>query len=225
MQRRTFLTSAAAVGSIGGLAGCLGSVGLGDDTPNVALPDPDRPYESSDVAFPAWGQEIPDVTLTAPIADREVALREVDQPALLTFFYSHCKTVCPLLISAMRNVHVHARNEGYADAVSFLPVTFDPERDDAARLQTYSEKMNVDTATGNWHYLRPASTARAKAVVEDQFGVGFQRTEPEDMDMYMFAHSSLTLLVNADGYVERAYTAKSPDEDVIIDDLATVRAA
>jgi protein SCO1/2 len=146
-----------------------------------------------------------------------------DRPQLLTFFYSHCNSVCPVLISALRNVQTHALNEGYGDEVAFHPTTFDPDRDDADRLRTYGEEMNVDLAAGNWRFLRPASSARAEGVVAEQFGVSFERTHPEGMDMYMFAHAALTLLVNADGYVERAYREKQPDPGTMTADLATVR--
>ncbi|GAB3322923.1 SCO family protein [Haloplanus salinarum] len=225
MHRRTFLRSTGAAGAVGGLAGCLGAVGLGDSNPDVVLEEPDRQFESGDVPYPAWGQRVPDVTLPAPIESREVRLRDVETPSLLTFFYSHCRTVCPVLISTQRNVQAHALNNGYGDAVSFFPVTFDPARDTAERLQTYAEDMNVDPAEENWHFLRPASKDRAKAVVQEEFGVAFQRTEPEDMDSYMFTHAALTLLVNADGFVERAYRSKSPDEETIIADLKAVRGA
>jgi len=221
MHRRTFLTSTTGLGVLGGMAGCLGVLG-GES--NVVLDAPDREFDSSALPYPAWGQRLPDVTLPAPLDSRDVRIRDVDGAVLLTFFYSHCQTVCPVLISTQRNIQAHARNNGYGDAVSFFPITFDPARDTADRLGTYADQMHVDADDGNWQFLRPASEDRAQAVVEEEFGVGFERTEPEDMDMYMFTHSSLTLLAN-DGYVERAYRTKSPDEDAIIDDLNAVRDA
>lgn len=225
MHRRAFLRSAGTAGTIGGLAGCLGNISLADSNPDVVLGEPDRKFESSDVPYPAWGEQVPDVTVPAPIESREIRLRDVEKPSLLTFFYSHCKTVCPVLISTQRNIQAHAQNNGYGDAVSFFPVTFDPGRDTAERLRTYADLMNVDADNENWHFLRPVSKERAKAVVEDQFGVAFQQTEPEDMDMYMFMHAAMTLLVNGDGFVERAYRSKSPDQETIISDLKVVRNA
>ncbi|WP_256290734.1 SCO family protein [Halobellus inordinatus] len=219
MQRRTYLRGAATAGVLG-TAGCLG---LGDSNPDVALPEPDREYTSEELPYPAWGQRIPDATLPDPIDGGEVSVRSVGKPQLLTFFYSHCNTVCPVLIQSMRNVQAHSLEQEYADAVAFFPVTFDPQRDDAERLRTYGEEMNVALDAGNWHFLRPESKARAKAVVQEQFGVNFQRTHPDNMDMYMFAHSAMTYLVNSDGYVERAYRTDSPDPEQIIDDLETVR--
>lgn len=219
MRRRTYLRAAAA-GGVLGTAGCLG---LGDSNPDVALAEPDREYTSEELPYPAWGQRVPDATLPAPVDGVEVSTREVETPSLLTFFYSHCNTICPVLIQTMRSVQTHAIEHDYADEVAFLPTTFDPERDDAERLRTYGEKMNVAMDRGDWHFLRPASKSRAKSVVGEEFGVTFSRTHPENMEGYMFAHAALTFLVNADGYVERAYRTKQPKAETIIDDLATVR--
>lgn len=221
MHRRTYLRVATTVGATS-IAGCIG---FGDATPNVALPEPDRQFESEDVPYPAWGERLPDVTVPAPLERRAVPLRTIDAPHLLTFFYSHCQTVCPVVIAAMRNVQTHALENDYDDQVAFFPTTFDPQRDDADRLREYAETMHIDADAGNWHFLRPRTKERAKAVVSGAFGVAFQRTRPEDMDQYMFTHSPLTLLANADSYVERAYNTGSPNPERIIADLETVRHA
>ena len=221
MDRRAYLRGAAAVGVMGA-AGCLG---LGSSNPNVTLPEPDRQYESADVPYPAWGEAIPDVTVPAPLDDRDVGFDDVDRPQLVTFFYSHCQTVCPVLVSTMRRVQTHAIDNDYGDEVRFFPITFDPERDTADRLEAYAEKMNVDADHGNWQFLRPASKARAEEVVTEEFGVAFERTHPEEMEMYMFAHQDLTLLANADGYVERTYRTDTSSAQAMIDDLRTLREA
>lgn len=239
MYRRSYLKGVATVAGAGA-AGCLGR---SDSTSTVALPEPDRQYSSSDLPYPAWGERIPDVTVPAPIEDRTVTLRDVGKPQLLTYFYSYCGTVCPVLISTMRSVQTHALNNGYRDAVEFFPLTFDPARDDADRLRRYGSQMNVDMDAGNWHFLRPASEARAEEVISDGFGVAFSKEtsgsgdgtdgndsndgggDGHDGEGYMFVHTAITHLVNGDGYVERAYRTKSPDADRIIADLKDVRNA
>src|SRR5699024_5737642 len=200
LQRREYLQGAVAIGATGVAAGCLG---LAETNGNVTLSEPDREFESSDVPYPAWDEKIPDVTLPAPLDQKKITLRNVDKPRLLEFFYSHCQTVCPVLTSTMRNVQTHALNNDYGDQFEIFPITFDPERDDAERLATYADEMNVNTDAGNWHFLRPESKARAKKILTDKFGFEFKRTHPENMDMYMFAHMPLILLVNGDDYVER----------------------
>jgi protein SCO1/2 len=225
MNRREYLERAGTLGVAGGLAGCLGFIGNSGSNSDVVLAKPERRFESSDIAYPAWGQQVPDVTVPSALDSGDVRVREVETPMLVTFFYSNCRTVCPTLIFTLRNVQAHAQDNGYSDAVSFFPITFDPARDTPERLRTYADEMNVAIEDDAWQFLRPSSRSRAKTVVEDQFGVAFQRTEPDDMDMYMFTHTSLTLLVNADGFVERAYNTDSPDEETIIEHLETVRTA
>ena len=225
MNRRTFLAGGAALGTTAA-AGCLGTLGLGDENPNVVLGKPDRTADvsSEDLPYPAWGQRVPDVTLPAPLADGPVSFRDADRPVLTTFVFTNCMTACPVLLSALRELQVHSVQEGYADAVRFYPITFDPARDDEAALRAELEQFNVDTDAGNWQFLRPEDEARAKAVVTDEFGVTFQKQPVED-GPYMFLHSALILLVNGDGYVERAYRGQQPDEQQMIADLRTVRNA
>jgi len=220
MDRRTYLGTLSST-ALGTAAGCLGS---GD--PNTSLDEPDRPegVESEALAYPAWGERVPDVTLPAPLTDDRIDLRGVDRPALVSFFYTNCMSVCPRLVSALREVQIHSVQNGYADEVGIYPITFDPERDTPEGLREYAERMNVDLDAGNWQFLRPESRARAKAVVEDEFGVAFQRDDPENGEgKYMFTHIGLVLLVNADGYVERAYRDREGTEERYIEDLETVR--
>jgi protein SCO1/2 len=225
MNRRAFLAGGAALGTAA-TGGCLGTLGIGDRNPNVVLGKPERTADvaSEDLPYPAWGQRIPDVTLPAPLAGRSVSFRDVDRPFLTTFFFANCMTTCPLLLSALREVQVHSVQEGYADGVAFYPITFDPERDDEEALRAELEQFNVDFEAGNWQFLRPEDEAHAKATVTDEFGVAFQRQRIED-GPDMFVHIGLILLVNADGYVERAYQSQQPDEKRLIDDLGRVRAA
>jgi protein SCO1/2 len=218
MDRRTYLGALSAT-ALGVTAGCLG----GD--PNTTLGEPDRPegVTSEALAYPAWGERIPDVTLPDPVTDERIDLRGVDRPALVSFFYSNCMSVCPRLVSALREVQIHSIQNDYADEVGIYPITFDPQRDTASTLRDYGEQMNVDLSAGNWHFLRPESRERAKDVLEGEFGFVFERTEPEDGEQYMFNHIGLVLLVNADGYVERAYRGQEGQEGTYIEDLRRVR--
>jgi len=218
MDRRVYLgTLGAAVAGV--TAGCLGGGS------NTALGEPDRRggVESADLAYPAWGEPMPDVALPDPLTGERIDLGSLDRAAFVTFFYSNCMSVCPRLVSSLREVQIHSLDNDYADEVGFYPITFDPERDTAERLREYGEQMNVDRSAGNWRFLRPESPERAETVLGEAFGFRFQRTHPEDMEKYMFNHIGLVLLVNADGYVERAYRGQEGREQRYIEDLETVR--
>jgi protein SCO1/2 len=222
MKRRVFLGSLAAAGTAGTLGGCLGFAS--DPNPNVTLGKPDKEHSDVELPYRQWGERLPDVTVPAPVESRDVSVRNVDTPTVFTFFFSHCKTVCPVLVSTLRQVQTHALENGYGDEVNFLPITFDPARDDTERLRAYAQKMNIAYKKDNWHFLRPASEKQAKRIIQERFGVMFDKQDKKEQKPgYMFIHTPLTILANADGYVERAYKTKSPSEQTIIDDLKEIR--
>ncbi len=222
MNRRGYLRSLSATGIAVSAAGCLGSFGGGDSHPNVTMSKPDVNYNISKLPYPGWNQQIPDLTLPAPLENKKISLRDVNKPSFITFIYTHCKTICPVLVSTLRNIQTHAQNNGYASDVAFMPISFDPQRDDKQRLKKYSTKMHIDQSIDDWHFLRPQSKKRAKTIVTDDFGVHFVKKSNKSKN-YMYTHSALVLLVNADGYVERSYRGQSPPQKQMIKDLETVR--
>jgi protein SCO1/2 len=221
MKRRMFLGSLAAAGTAGTLGGCLGLAS--DSHPNVTLGKPDTKYSDVELPYRQWGERLPDVTVPSPIESREISVRNADTPTLFTFFFSHCQTVCPVLVSTLRQVQAHALKNGYGSEITFLPITFDPARDDAKRLRAYAQQMNIAYKADNWHFLRPSSKKRAKQVIQEKFGVMFDKQNKGQKPGYMFIHTPLTILANADGYVERSYKTKSPSQQKIIDDLKKIR--
>jgi protein SCO1/2 len=221
MKRRIFLGSLAAAGTAGTLGGCLGLAS--DSHSNVTMGQPKDWHDGYDPQYLNWDEQLPGIEIPAPLESKQIALRNVDTPSVVTFFYSHCKTICPILISTLRNVQTHALNNGYGDKVTFLPITFDPARDDAKRLRTYAKNRNIAYKKDDWHFLRP-SEKRVKQFFKKQFGFRFSKTKQNDGKKgYMFTHRGLILLTNADGYVERAYTGRDPPQKKIIKDLKKLR--
>lgn len=228
--RRALLASLGTSATVG-LAGCTGVFGGTDDESHTYLSAKEWQVDPTALPFPTHGDRLPEATLPAPLREPETLTLPGDfagDDLLVTFIYTTCMTMCPRLTGILSRVQDHTIENGYADAVSFVETTFDPARDDAAALRKWAEKHDVATDTGNWYFLRPESKARAKTVVEDRYGVSFTKTTPEDMDAYMFTHTGLILLANADGYVERAYKLSSGGDrtvqpQTVRDDLTTLR--
>jgi len=217
MDRREYLRNAVVAGTVPLVAGCLGSSG-GSSKTHFGKPK-DQAAKSADLPYPAWGQQLPSVTVPAPLqGGTEVTIPDQfsGKNVMLTFFYSHCPAVCQIMISQLRSIQTDAVNNGYADEVVFLAVDFDPARDTADRLRSYAKEKHVDLNAGNWYFLRPKSPARAKSVVQDTYGIKFQKTTPKNADpgVYYFNHLGMIFLANRRGYVERTYqftqTGNSP---------------
>ncbi|SFS88624.1 SCO family protein [Halostagnicola kamekurae] len=242
MRRRTYLASVSATGAALA-AGCLngGILGAEAGSPDTVLGPPDRPGESENYAYPAYGQELPEVTVPSPLHDREVTTTEFegDRHVMMTFVFTRCHGPCPRLASRLAHVQADAAENGYESEVMFMPVTFDPAYDTAEQLRTFSAERGADPDAENWQFLRPESHEAAQEVVNDTFGIGFEKTETYtegteghgsnqstdeqtnqstdtqssqsgDGEMQdMFTHVTLIILANKDGYVERAYSSQT----------------
>lgn len=222
-SRRTYLSAVGAIGTAGVLSGCLGD----DDT--VLGPPEDRDAESEALSFPAHGERLPAVTLPSPLHDREITTTEFEgeREVLLTFVFTRCSMVCPALVGNLAQVQAHAVSEGFSDEIVFLPITFDPVYDTPEVLREYSEYVGADPTADNWQFLRPESQDRAREVVDETFGVGYEKTDAytpdEESDEMEYVHTSVTVLANRDGFVERGYNPGSPSPAQVIDDLDAVR--
>ncbi|SDF49775.1 protein SCO1/2 [Halorubrum xinjiangense] len=225
MKRRTLLAGVgtAAAGSV---AGCTSRL-FGGSPDGVALdPQEDQIADSEDLAYPAYGQPLPSFELPAPLADETFDSDELDRTALVTGVFTFCPAECSILLRQWVTVQRRVADAGLTDDVYFLPITFDPERDDAAALRDNAESIGADLDAGNWIYLRPETPERAKAVVEDELGIGFERTTDSDrLSGYDFTHIVVTMLVNPDGVVERAYRGERLDPERVAADVERVVAA
>lgn len=249
MDRRGYLRASAVTTGIV-LAGCLSSATKDGGNENTVLDPPEREYDIDPEAlsYPAYGQELPEATLPSPLHDTEISTREFvgSRETLVTFVFTRCGGPCPALTSTLARVQADASSEGYSETVALMPITFDPEYDTPDRLREFSEINGADPEAENWQFLRPESPQRAKEVIgsRGQFGVGFEEASAEggghgggdgdgsggevlppedDGENTTFAHTILMLLVNRDGYVERAYSPQPPRADIVLDDLGTVR--
>ena len=221
MKRRALLGGAAAVTA--GTAGCLTRVF--DDGPENVVHDPqeDQIAESEALSYPAYGESMPTFSLADPVQGTTVDSGDVDRTAVYTTFFASCPAECGVLLTRLAGIQRLVAERGLDDDVVFLPITFDPERDDAAALRENADIYGVDLDADNWHYLRPETPDEAKRVVEDELGFGFEReTESDRLPGYDFAHIVVTLLVNPDGVVERAYRGENLDHNRVVDDIETV---
>lgn len=64
------------------------------------------------------------------------------------YFFTTCKTICPVMTMQMKRVHDAYINE---DDVIILSFTVDPETDTVEQLKRYANKQGA--LSGKWHFL------------------------------------------------------------------------
>lgn len=87
---------------------------------------------------------------------------------IVDFVYTRCQTVCLSLGSVYQQLQQQLLARGLQDRVGLLSVSFDPANDDAATLQAYAHRMQMNPAV--WR-LVTLSQAQDRRRLLDAFGI------------------------------------------------------
>ena len=120
-----------------------------------------------------------------------------DKPHIVTFFFSHCESTCPLQNAAVGKL---SSEFSASDTVQFVSITVDPENDVPAVLDQYSQKAGADP--DRWHFVR-LEQAELDRILVDGFKLG-SGEKPE-------YHSARLILVDAQGDIRGYYDGTDPE--------------
>jgi protein SCO1 len=163
-----------------------------------------KPVERREVKIP-----IHDFTLTDQGA-REFRFAKLrGKVTVVAFAYTTCPDVCPLITSALGQVH-KGLTEAERKQAFLLTITTDPEIDTAQILAGYAKRYGADIT--NWSFLTgdPASLAK----VWKNFGVGVNRKARGLVD-----HTPLTAVVDREGVLRFAHIGAAPDAKSLLTDI------
>src|SRR5699024_7748902 len=132
--------------------------------------------------------KFPDVTLEDSQARTYSFSEFKGKYVLITFMYTSCEDVCPVLEMNMAQVYQSIPDKYIGEDIMFLSISFDPERDDPATLAKYRGYFNSDGET--WRMARITDQEELDALL-DEFGV---IVIPDDYGN--FTHNSAFYLVD-----------------------------
>ena len=184
------------------------------------------PLKSGDIA--------PNFELTNQ-AGRSLSLESLKgQVVVLTFLYTNCPDVCPIVTSRLREVQTLLGSD--ADDARFVAVSVDPDRDTIESAREYLDKWGL---SANWHFLvgdRPELEEVWKAYYVDpavsdhdpleESGQAGPTPEPrgaigalsaEIMERYLVVHSTPVFLIDRDGRRRVVFTPPLEPEDMAED--------
>jgi protein SCO1 len=121
------------------------------------------------------------------------------------YFFTTCKTVCPVIHNQMKRVYEHFRN---TPGFLILSHTSDPVHDSPERLKHYADSMGV--ASSKWIFLTGSKDslyrqARFSYMIDDP--KNNMKSPEED-----FLHTQFFALVNKQGKVVRIYDGQIEKE-------------
>jgi protein SCO1/2 len=136
----------------------------------------------------------------------------------LTFLYTRCPDVCPLIATTLGSVDRRLGNT--QNTVEMLAVTVDPQGDTPPRIRQFTEDHGLAAAT-NWHYLTGAPSQLA-SVWQAYGGVADPSSAGKVLTPEQIEHLSLVYLIDAGGHVRVALPANFSQDD-FLKDLDTLR--
>jgi protein SCO1/2 len=185
------------------------AVVLGASRGSQAYDAPAGPPVRQQVMVPAS-----DFTLTNQDG-RAVRLADLrGKPVLLTFIYTTCPDVCPLITADMVRIQRLVKARGGPEAI-FLSITTDPEVDRPDVLKAYAERHGVDLAT--WALL--TGTTAELQPVWNAYSVKVTRRARGLVD-----HTGVSILIDRLGRIRYRYRGWSLDTPTVVADLERLNA-
>lgn len=123
---------------------------------------------------------------------------------LVSFGFSHCKHVCPTILSDWARM-MKTLPEAKAAQLQALMITLDPERDDPAHMDQYAKLFNPEFQGLSGSPEQIAGAAKNFRVTYHKVPAG---------DDYQINHSSLSYLVDPQGRVIDYYGFGIPSEQL-----------
>jgi protein SCO1/2 len=163
-----------------------------------------------DARLPVIGPA-PPFALTAQDG-KPVALADLrGKVAAITFIYTECPDICPLLTQKMAQVQ-DALGADFGARIVFVSITLDPAHDTQSVLRDYAQAWG---AKPGWLFL--TGSPQAIRDVTGRYGVYLKREEDGSVD-----HTQLTTLVDARGEMRVQYLGARFDPSEFRHDLLSL---
>jgi protein SCO1/2 len=131
------------------------------------------------------------------------------QVVLLTFTYSTCADICPLITAAMVTLQQRLTT-AERQQVFFLSVTAQPDVDTPAVLSSYAHRLGVDLAS--WAFV--TGPPPAVQAVWQAFGLTVKRRAKGVVD-----HPAWTFLIDREGMVRYRYLGSLLEVETMLEDM------
>lgn len=145
---------------------------------------------------------------------------------VLSFVFTNCTGVCPLITSKMARLRDSLATAGLLGTdVRLVSITVDPARDTPPVLRRFAKRFGGSPPT-QWAFVTGKPPEAVRRVIEDGFRVTavLDTTDaPDPATNYQVQHSPRIMLVDREGRIRGTYSAIEPDAlDRVMSDLGTL---
>jgi protein SCO1/2 len=127
-----------------------------------------------------------------------------DKIYVADFFFTSCRTICPIMKTQMLRVHDALLND---PEVLIISHTIDPEYDTVALLHDFADRLGVKSS--KWHFVTGNKDSIYNIAQKSYFATAMEdKSEPDG-----FIHSGAFLLIDKDQRIRGKYDG-TKEEDV-----------
>jgi protein SCO1/2 len=139
--------------------------------------------------------------------------------SVISFIYTHCPDVCPIITANMRNIQSELQD---TNNVEFIEITFDPQRDTPSVLKKYKETYRLN----DQFQLLTADTSTINSLL-DKMNILAQKTQIDSLKQnssnYFMRHSNTIYLMDKQGRIRAEYMASRVPPEHVVEDLQKLR--
>ena len=153
-----------------------------------------------------------------------------DRYVVLSFIYTRCGDAkgCPLATGVLQTVHRHvAADEGLADRVRLVTLSFDPDRDRPEVMRRYASARGVDAGpeadADSWAFLTTVSDDALEPILEGYGQSIVPEVGPDGRPTGQFTHVLKVFLIDPERRIRNIYSTSFLHPALVINDLDTLR--
>ena len=141
---------------------------------------------------------------------------------VLTFLYTRCPDVCPLMAETLRKSYSSLGDE--ASETAFVAISVDPTRDTTEEVRRFSEEKGMvdrwSFLRGTEEELRPVWQAYyVAAEPETILGEALDTDTHEHTGEYLIGHSTPVYLIDRSGMLRVLHTTLTLDPQPLVNDI------
>jgi len=140
---------------------------------------------------------------------------------VLGFIYTHCPDICPMTTHNINLVKKELDKDG-ANDVTYVDISFDPDRDAPDVLKKYAEVRGINT--DQFHFLTGNKDV-VKSLLKDCniYALPGDTTVADGDTSYFFIHTDRISVMDPEGKIRSEYKGSTANMEELIKDINRIR--
>ena len=140
---------------------------------------------------------------------------------VIGFIYTHCPDICPMTTHNIQLVKNELDKQSFHD-VTYLDISFDPNRDTPSVLKRYAELFGIGTENFT---LLTGDTSEINSLLKDTgvYALPGDTTVTGNDTAYYFIHTDRISIMDPDGMIRYEIKGSTAKKEDLINDINTIR--